>query len=205
MYRLQTEKGYDFFEASSSLQKAIRRGDEDVALYFMVELFNSGFDNYVWKRLRIITSEDVGLAEPFLPATIQALYSAYLDQKKASAASGEKSRPERMFITHATLLLVRARKSRLCDWVLMKYWQGHDLRYLDVPDYALDKHNKRGKALGRGLDHFFDEGSRLENHVPQDGELAARIDAREIWKQVPKSKTFETKKKVEQADIDYEE
>ena len=35
---------------------------------------------------------------------------------------------------------------------------------------ALDKHTRTGKAMGRGFDHFFKEGCKLENHIPQDRE-----------------------------------
>ena len=30
-----------------------------------------------------------------------------------------------------------------------------------IPDYALDMHTMRGKAMGRGLDHFRKEGAKL--------------------------------------------
>ena len=30
-----------------------------------------------------------------------------------------------------------------------------------IPDYALDMHTMKGKAMGRGLDHFRKEGAKL--------------------------------------------
>ena len=30
-----------------------------------------------------------------------------------------------------------------------------------IPDYALDMHTMKGKAMGRGLDHFRTEGAKL--------------------------------------------
>jgi hypothetical protein len=36
-----------------------------------------------------------------------------------------------------------------------------------IPDYALDKHTKRGKSMGRDLQHFFDIGSHLENRCEE--------------------------------------
>lgn len=33
----------------------------------------------------------------------------------------------------------------------------------EVPDYAVDKHTARGKRMGRGLAHFLNEGSKLNN------------------------------------------
>jgi hypothetical protein len=35
----------------------------------------------------------------------------------------------------------------------------------DVPDYAVDKHTRRGRQLGRGYKHFFQEGAHLENRA----------------------------------------
>ena len=159
--RIETKRGYEFFEVSSAFQKAIRRGDEEVALYFAVELFNSGFDEYLWKRIKIICSEDIGLAEPFFPMTIQALYRMYVDQKKKNDT---KHQPEKLFLIHAVLLLVRANKSRLVDWALITYFDMTEK--LPIPDYAYDKHNRKGRAMGRGLDHFWTEGSKLSPHTP---------------------------------------
>lgn len=174
-YQLLTKKGYDLMEVASALQKSIRRGEEDCALYFTVELYESNFDEYLWKRLRIIASEDVGLAEPLMPATIQALYQSYQDQKKKK---DEKHRPERLYLIHAVLLLCRAKKSRLVDWTLIHYWNTHEQRDLPIPDYAFDKHNAKGRAMGRGDSHFFEEGSALSNHAEQPEEANRKELAR---------------------------
>jgi hypothetical protein len=32
-----------------------------------------------------------------------------------------------------------------------------------IPDYALDMHTMKGKAMGRGLDHFRKEGAPLHS------------------------------------------
>jgi replication-associated recombination protein RarA len=168
-YNMQTQKGYEFFEVSSAFQKSIRRGDEDVALFMAVELENSNFGEYAWKRMRIIASEDVGLAEPLMPANIHALYEMYKEQKKKK---DDKSGSERLFLIHAVLLLCRARKSRLVDWAIIALWKEHPKRRLDIPDYAYDKHNQKGRSMGRGLKHFYEEGTKLENHMPLDREEA---------------------------------
>ena len=47
MHKLTTKRGYDFYEVSSALQKAIRRADARVAGYFALELYHSGFWKYV--------------------------------------------------------------------------------------------------------------------------------------------------------------
>ena len=70
---LPTVGGYLCGEVASALQKSLRRGEERDALFWATELELSGFGKYVWKRLRIIASEDVGLAEPLAAATVRAL------------------------------------------------------------------------------------------------------------------------------------
>ena len=55
---IRTIHGYDFFEVSSAMQKAIRRGDARVAGFFALELWHSKYRDYVWKRLFTISAED---------------------------------------------------------------------------------------------------------------------------------------------------
>ena len=159
---LVTQRGYAFAEVASALQKSIRRGLEEDALYWAAELDRSGYGQYVWKRLNMITSEDVGLAEPHLPATIRALYDTWTETRKKK----DERAPERMFMVHAVLLLVRAKKSRICDHAKMWAFSDH-IEYREIPDVALDKHTLRGKRMGRGFEHFFTEGQHLEN-TPED-------------------------------------
>ena len=56
--KIRTICGYDFFEVSSAMQKAIRRADVRVAGFFALELWSSNFRDYVWKRLFTISAED---------------------------------------------------------------------------------------------------------------------------------------------------
>jgi len=173
-YEKKTEKGYDLWEAASALQKSIRRGDEDGALFWATELDKSGFGEYVFKRLKIIASEDVGLAEPLLPAVLESLYSNWIVQRKKKDTDHN---PERLFLVHAVLLLVRARKSRIVDHALIAYYNNdEDVR--EVPDYALDKHTIRGRRMGRGFKHFFEHGAKLENVSSLEDPYAAK--AKEI-------------------------
>ncbi len=45
-------------------------------------------------------------------------------------------------------------------------WAYSDGERREIPDYALDKHTAAGRRMGRGVQAFFDEGSRLERHQP---------------------------------------
>ena len=169
-YEIKTVNGYDFFECSSAMQKSIRRGLEDEALFWAVELFDSNFAEYVWKRLRIMSSEDIGLAEPNMPSNIWALYSMHVAQAKHK---DDKNKPERLFMTHAVLMMCRAKKSRLIDWALIWAWTRHKFMLRRIPDFAYDKHNDKGRRMDRGWKHFFDEGSLLANKadIPREDEF----------------------------------
>jgi replication-associated recombination protein RarA len=129
------------------------------ALYWASQLAGS-YPHATWRALAVIASEDVGLAEPLLPATLRALRDNWYD-------ASEYGRREDIYLVHAVLLLCRAKKSRITDHAYILFWGRAERR--EVPDYAVDQFTKRGKAMGRGHQHFVDEGSLLAD--PKTGEL----------------------------------
>lgn len=156
-------------EVASAMQKAIRRGDERSAMYWATELDLAGYTGYVWKRLRIIASEDVGLADSNVFVQVWTLNQAWLELKKAS--SNDKAQSRRLHLLHAVAILARAPKSRMLDHAFMVFYEGERPR-IEVPDHALDKHTARGRKLGRGEDHFFEEAALLENEGDVDDPYA---------------------------------
>ena len=169
-YEVKTAKDYDFFECSSAMQKSVRRGDEDGALFWATELDKSGYGEYVWKRLKIMASEDIGLAEPRFPSELNALYNFW---KQLKSKKDEENKPERLFLVHAVMIAARVRKSRMVDHACCVYYHNdNDVR--PVPDYALDKHTYRGRTMGRGINHFFSEASKLNNVADLEDHYAAK-------------------------------
>lgn len=156
-YQMLTRKNYDFFECSSAMQKSVRRGYERDALFFAIELYASGYSKYVWKRIFIMVSEDIGMANPDLPQRIQALYQNWLFIADKNVSDGT------LPIIHAILELCRSKKSRHLDHA--KVWALSTDYRPDVPDYALDTHTRRGKKMGRSLKFFVEEGSKINNFV----------------------------------------
>lgn len=143
---------YDFHEALSALQKCIRRGLEEDAVIFAMELeaFNK---TALWKRLRVIASEDIGPANPPSVLLVAELEKQYLNEGL------DESRL--LFLVNAIVCLCRSPKSRVVDdllWVVKLEKQTPE-----IPDYALDKHTYRGGKMGRSWEHFFAEGTKLEN------------------------------------------
>lgn len=167
-----TVGGYLCEEVASALQKCIRRGMEEEALFWATELDLSGFGEYVWKRLKIIASEDIGLEESSQRAIlVRALYENWRDQRKKEDA---RHAPERLFLVHAVLALSRAFKSRLVDNALIVFYEGKRPKRA-IPDFALDRHTQRGRRLKRGWTHFFTEG--VGPNMQPDAQYEARARA----------------------------
>lgn len=165
-FELRTKGGYDFFQVASALQKCIRRGMEDDAMYWAVELYESNYANYVWKRLIIMASEDVGLGDPDTIVRLMALKQSYdfLTIKK------EKSMPERLPFTNAVLLLVRSAKSRYVDHAITVWWHRNATERRVMHDWVFDMHTRKGKEMGRGLDFFYSESAKIYNANKVEGE-----------------------------------
>lgn len=151
-----TKHGYPIDEVISSLQKAVRRSDVEAAVFWTVELDESDNAGWCWNRLRIMASEDIGLAEPTVAATVYALYMNWKEFK----AKKNANKPERLFLIHAAMLLAGSKKSRAVDNALIVHNFGpKELR--PIPDEGADKHTVRGRKLGRSFRHFAEQGTVL--------------------------------------------
>ncbi len=161
-----TIHGYDLYDVLSAFQKSIRRGLEEDALYWGVELYSSRYDLHAWQRVLIIASEDIGVADSSVFVLVDTLHRVWQEHRQESSS--------RLFFVHAVLSLVRAPKSRIVDHATMLFFSDTVSRK-DVPDWALDKHTARGRAMRRGEKHFFDEGAQLQKClIPDPYEVRAR-------------------------------
>ncbi len=182
--QITTINGYDLFEVVSAFQKEIRRGSEENAMYWGVELWESGFIPYAWKRMIIISTEDVGLANPYAPMIINSLYWQY---EKLTGTKGDKKKQNRLPYVQAILFLANAPKSRHTDWALNYHFDNHhfvDFKKKEIPDYALDIHTRRGKKMGKTIGDFFDVGSYVNNHSPREKEEFYKDMCRRRWTSV---------------------
>lgn len=178
-YEMKTVTGLDFYVCSSAFQKFIRRGLEHEALWYATELYLSGYDEYVWTRIKVIVSEDVGLANPMLLSQIHSLYTTFTELKKKK----NKHQPEKLQFVHAVMLLARSAKSRLIDNKVSYYF---DLRNINpqpqIPDYVYDMHTLTGKIKGRGNDHFYEEAAHINNVGDVDDEFTFRDMVWQMYK-----------------------
>lgn len=70
----------------------------------------------------------------------------------------------RIFLVHAVMICVRAKKSRIVDTALAVYYSGERPKR-EIPDEALDMHTSRGRRMRRSVDHFFEEGAKIDNTI----------------------------------------
>lgn len=167
-HELTTKNGYPLDEVTSALQKCIRRGLEEEALFWSLEMSDSGYGQYLWKRLMIIAAEDIGLADPqALTLTVSGWLATKESTKSFSQAPGMKTE----FLGLVLLHLCRAPKNREGDdficYLLARRQKG--LR-LTVPDAALDEHTDRGRKMGRGEEFWQEESSKLDKPVVIEGD-----------------------------------
>ena len=184
----QTKRGYDIFELLSALQKDLRRGNEYEVVFWAVELENFN-PTALWNRLRVIASEDVGAANPLAPLVIDVLEKEYYDAKRRENDS------YRLFLVHAVLFLARSPKSRMVDDILNVVYSEiqHEDKRLPIPDYALDMHTLRGRKRGRGMEHFFSEGNRLNNETIDNPYTAT---AKRLMMKYGRTKPYSSQEKV---------
>lgn len=163
--KLHTKRGYALSDVASCLQKAIRRGNAALAGYMAIELFESGFHEYCWRRLLTISAEDCA---GIITQEIRALYDSFVQLN-----AGAKQPRSRIFISKAVIVLSQARKSRDADHLQnFVYDRGMiDARELlksiadarlhpenmALPDYTFDVHTKKGRSKGKTKADFFQE------------------------------------------------
>jgi putative ATPase len=97
--------GEDHYNLASALIKSIRNSDENAAIYWLARLIEGGADPmFIARRLCILASEDVGLADP--QAIVQASAAAQIVHMIGL--------PEALYpLSQASVYLARAPKSNL--------------------------------------------------------------------------------------------
>lgn len=160
---ISTKRGYNLFEVASCLQKAIRRGDTALAGYMAIELFESGYHQYCWKRLLTISAEDCA---DVITQEVKALFDSF-----TVLNDGAKKVRSRIFLSKAVIVLCSARKCRDADHLtnfvydrkmidaqklvaaIAEAWDNPEP--IELPDYTFDVHTKKGRSKGRTKDDFF--------------------------------------------------
>lgn len=146
--------GYPLDELTSALQKDIRRGNIEQAVFWAQEL-ESRFWKYLWKRLQTISHEDIGPANPQAAMYTYTMWQQYQEARD----NGNVDLCAFIVINTVTALCI-SKKCRTADHLIWLIYCNPDAKF-EIPDYALDKHTERGRKKGRTIQHFMEVGAQI--------------------------------------------
>ena len=158
--RVLSPRGIPVDQLVSVLQKSIRRSEVDEAVLAAYEMHATSPEvgAHLWRRLRLIAVEDVGMGAPLAPVLLRELQSDY------EASDGT----DWMQVVHAVRYLATSAKDRTssehADYVRMAVESGDVV--LAVPDHALCVHTRQGQLLGRGLVQWWEHGAQVRDELP---------------------------------------
>lgn len=160
--------GDEHYHYASAFIKSMRGSDPDAALYWMSAALESGEDpNFLFRRMLIFCSEDIGLADS----------NALIFVQSAQEAFQKTGMPEGWyFLAHACLYLSTAPKSNSTSAVfaVRKHLNEHGIG--SVPPYLKDKtaNAKKNKYTGESnhsedyhYPHNFPSHWVEQTHLPQ--------------------------------------
>ncbi len=179
---------YEFDQTTSALQKSIRRSLEYESCWWGFIIHQSGYGQYLWRRLSIIAAEDCGMGNPQALILVSALQQSWLLLHKHNK---EPSLDKFLLCTQAILYLCRSPKSREADSLANLIEENFKMgKRLEIPTYALDPHCSVGKERwGRfsdkndgkeklRLDMWFSTWAYIE---PKAYEDKWEAELKEIW------------------------
>ncbi|MFQ5410549.1 MAG: AAA family ATPase [Anaerolineales bacterium] len=154
---LYDKDGDAHYDTISAFIKSIRGSDADAALYWLAKMLYAGESpRFIVRRLLILASEDIGLADPLGLVVANA----------AAQAFEFVGMPEGIFpIVEATLYLATAPKSNSATDYFKAYRKVEQDGMVDVPQHLQDA-NRDAEALGHGAGYQYPH-SHAGHHVGQ--------------------------------------
>ena len=160
---VRTRNDFPADEVISALQKEIRRGNVENAALLAHEMVTTSpeLETFLWRRLLVISVEDIGFGDLFAPVV---MYNLRQICEVLGRGAGERL----LMAIHAVRYLCTRTKDRSSDELVM--WMKREVERSGlrpvIPDYALDMHTRRGQEMGRDLRHFLEEGSQTHPELP---------------------------------------
>lgn len=142
----------EHYDTASAFIKSMRGGDPDASLYWLAKMLAGGEDpRFIARRIVILASEDIGLADPnALPlavATFEACTTIGLPECELNLA-------------HAVLYMATAPKSNSATLALGKARKAiREDTLQEVPLHLRDSSTNLNKALGHGHDYRYSHKS----------------------------------------------
>jgi len=158
---LYDKDGDAHYNTISAFIKSVRGGDPDAALYWMARMIYSGEDpRFIVRRMIILASEDIGLADPQALGVATAVAQAleWVGLPEAQYAMAE-----------AAIYLATAPKSNSCGAYFKALAQVEQQGIVEVPDHLKDSsRDAEGLGHGKGYEypHEFPEHWVSQQYLP---------------------------------------
>ncbi|PKD43001.1 replication-associated recombination protein A [Rhodohalobacter barkolensis] len=134
--------GDEHYHYASAFIKSMRGSDVDAALYWMSAMLDGGEDpNFIFRRMLIFASEDVGMADPYALTVVNAAHESFM----------KTGMPEGLyFLAHTAIFLALSAKSNSTKSIFEINSIIENKGVLSVPDHLKDK--TANKLASRYLD-----------------------------------------------------
>ena len=134
--------GDEHYHYASAFIKSMRGSDPDAALYWMNAMLEGGEDpNFIFRRMLIFASEDIGMADPYALQVINSAHEAFL----------KTGMPEGLyFLSHACIFAALSPKSNSTKAIFEVHSEIKKQGTLEVPVHLKDK--TANKLASRYLD-----------------------------------------------------
>jgi putative ATPase len=148
---LYDKEGDAHFDTISAFIKSLRGSDPDAALYWLAKMVYAGEDpRFIFRRMLILASEDVGLADPNAVVVVNGCAQAF---EWVGMPEG------RYHLAQATLYLANAPKSNSVMGFFDALAVVEKEREAEVPNHLKDA-NRDKKGLGHGAGYLYPHAYR---------------------------------------------
>lgn len=180
--RVHHQSADSHYDQVSAFIKSVRGSDPDAALFWLICLLDAGESaRFLARRLVILASEDVGLADP----------TGLLIAESAARAVEFVGLPEaRLTLAHATIALALMAKSNSVTTALSRASEA--LRQgasTVVPAHLRDAHYASASIIGHGVNylypHDFDNAWVDQSYLPESTRGTPYFEAHDLGREGP--------------------
>lgn len=136
IYAVRSPAGHSFFTLASTLQKAIRRGEADVAVAALLDALAAGAPVHtaIQNRVLVIALEDIGIAN--WPLTISVV--ALMNRIAAATPAHSNDNPHRAELTGAVIAMAQSKKTRVLSLLYNAYCTDVGRAKMELPQVPYD-------------------------------------------------------------------
>lgn len=151
---IDDKDGDGHYDLLSAFQKSIRGSDVDASLYYLGRLINAGDFDSIYRRLSVITYEDIGLANPSMGPKVMA----------AISACERLGMPELIIpLSNVVIELALSPKSNSANLAIQKVLQDIESGHA----YRVPKHIN-STAFGYKYPHDYKGGYVVQQYLPDE-------------------------------------